>query len=259
MVAIAASDFIASRHVPVPSQVRRARAAALAGAVLLHAIAIVLLLLVQPWKSAAPEPVIYDLVFLQPPAPPPSSAPAEEVQTPTPAPPAAVVEPEPEPVPAPVLKAAPLPPSKPVVRPRPRPQPSAPSPQVAEAPPLAASQPLALSAPAAPPAVASAPAARPAPDPAYAATLLSWLGRYKEYPWAARRRGVQGQVVLRLAVARSGRVAATAIETSSGTDVLDEAALDMVHRAEPLPPLPASFPGDVAEFRVPISFALSQR
>jgi len=89
--------------------------------------------------------------------------------------------------------------------------------------------------------------------------LLSWLDRHKEYPWSARRRGMQGQVVLRLAVARSGKVAETAIETSSGAEVLDRAALDMVERASPLPPLPASVPGDVAEFRVPVSFALSQR
>jgi len=244
------------RHPPSDPWSRRRRGAAFAAAVALHAGVITVLLLAKLPDRRQPEPVVYDLVFVASPAP---AAPVSEaaVQA-TPAPAA-----KPQPAPAPVQTVVPLPPpERPVIN-KLRPPVPLSIPRVAEAP--APSQAAASSATPAPTvssisaAVVNVPTAAPHPpaDPAYAAALLGRLGRYKEYPLVARERGLQGRVILRLAVARSGHVEATSVELSSGAAILDQAALKMVHRADPLPPLPSSFPDKVAEFRVPVDFALA--
>jgi periplasmic protein TonB len=275
---VPASDFVTMRNPPTDPRTRRLRRGALLAAVALHAAVITALMVVKLPGKGPQEPVVYDLVFVPPPAP---SSPASATTAAPPAeasPPVVPATPLAPPPPPPPEVAAPAPPEQmvmplpPPARPRPAPQRPRPAesappqpPQSAEAP----AAPLTAPAPAAPPSAASGPAmagptaptavAHPAPDPAYAAAVLSRLARYKQYPLIAREQRLQGRVVLRLAVARSGHVTATSVERSSGAEVLDDAALDMVHRADPLPPLPASFPGTVAEFRVPVDFALSQR
>jgi periplasmic protein TonB len=67
------------------------------------------------------------------------------------------------------------------------------------------------------------------------AAALSWS---KHYPEAARARGEQGTVRLALVIDRGGHVVSARIIGSSGSAILDEAALDMARRASgrPLPP-----------------------
>lgn len=284
------SDFAAARQLPGDPQATRARLAALTAAVALHA-GLGALLLLAPWKAAPPERVVYDLVFVEPAAPPTAApqspaapqsketaaAPDRSPQTAESSPPPAA-DPQSEqtvalddPVPLPqTAESLPLPsparptrPPKPPVTP-PRVQPprqhtaAAPvtPPAAATAKATASAAALELTAVSANPLPEVAP--HPVSDGTYAARLQTWLDGHKEYPFVARRRGVQGRVVLRLAVARNGKVAEMTIETSSGAEILDRAALDMVHRADPLPPLPASVPGPLAEFRVPIEFVLAQ-
>jgi protein TonB len=64
---------------------------------------------------------------------------------------------------------------------------------------------------------------------------LSWS---KHYPEAARARGEQGTVRLALVIDRGGHVVSARVIGSSGSAILDEAALDMARRASgrPLPP-----------------------
>lgn len=50
------------------------------------------------------------------------------------------------------------------------------------------------------------------------------------YPLAARRRGIEGAVALKVAVDAEGRPQAVAVVASSGSDMLDEAALNAVRR-----------------------------
>ena len=261
-----ASEFVYTRRVPPDAVTRRWRRFGLAAAIALHGGLIALLLVVRPWAAAPPQEIVYDLVFVPPAPPPAAAAPSEEALiTPTLlSPPEPLVEPDPLPVPA-VTTVPELP--KPVPRPHrtPAPQAQPPARSTVEAPSESPAETTSSAASTAPvtaavaPPVAQPPAARPAPDPAYTNTLLTWLDRHKEYPWTARRRGVQGRVVLRLAVARSGAITEARVESSSGAEILDEAAIEMVQRANPVPPLPASFPGDRAEFRVPVEFALSSR
>ncbi len=70
------------------------------------------------------------------------------------------------------------------------------------------------------------------------------------YPEAARRQGIEGQVLVLLLVDASGAVAAARVEESSGHPMLDEAALRAVRQ---LRSLPADTP---REMLLPVSFRL---
>lgn len=90
----------------------------------------------------------------------------------------------------------------------------------------------------------------------YQARLRAWLERHKRYPRQARRRREQGVVVLRFVADRAGAVLDLEVETSSGHPLLDDAALDMVRRAQPLPEMPPGMPESRAEHLLPVRFAL---
>lgn len=77
----------------------------------------------------------------------------------------------------------------------------------------------------------------------YANYLRAWVDRVERignlnYPDEARRRRLGGQVMLSVGVRRDGSVESARILRSSGTPLLDESAIRIVHLAEPFPPLP---------------------
>ena len=90
----------------------------------------------------------------------------------------------------------------------------------------------------------------------YAATLLAWLERHKEYPRSARVRRQQGTVLLYFVMDRNGKVLNRRIEKSSGYSKLDEEALAMLQRAQPLPTMPDTMAKDTLELVVPVEFFL---
>ena len=78
---------------------------------------------------------------------------------------------------------------------------------------------------------------------AWAAYLRDWVDRVERvgnlnYPDEARRRRLQGQVVISVAVRRNGSVERADIVQSSGVRLLDDSALRIARLAEPYPPLP---------------------
>ena len=91
----------------------------------------------------------------------------------------------------------------------------------------------------------------------YGAIVLAWLERHKEYPGRAQQRRQEGVVLLFIAVGREGGVLEARIERSSGYDLLDRAALDMVARAAPLPPVPDDMPQERVEMVVPVQFFMT--
>ena len=91
----------------------------------------------------------------------------------------------------------------------------------------------------------------------YAAVLLAWLERHKKYPRRAQVRRQEGVVLLFVVIDRGGRVLASRIDESSGHGVLDGAAMAMLERAKPLPPIPSDMPGDRIELVVPVQFFMS--
>ena len=90
----------------------------------------------------------------------------------------------------------------------------------------------------------------------YATVLLAWLEQHKEYPRRAQARRQEGVVRLFIAVGRDGTVLEARIEQSAGHKLLDQAALDMLKRAAPLPHPPDTLPGDRVEIVVPVHFFL---
>ena len=78
---------------------------------------------------------------------------------------------------------------------------------------------------------------------AWAGYLREWVDRVERvgnlnYPDEARRRRLQGQVVISVAIRRNGSIERADIVQSSGTPLLDASALRIARLAEPYPPLP---------------------
>jgi protein TonB len=177
-----------------------------------------------------------------------------QVETAEPPPPvevplAEVVLPPPEPPPPVALK----PPGKP--KPPEKAKPAPPKPRSVAAVPEAAP-------PHAPQAVAPAPnvaSALPSAGlPNWKGALLRHLERHKRYPQDAQRTQREGLTTVRFTMSRDGRVLASRTERTSGVASLDQEGLDLLQRAQPLPPLPSDQPGESLELVVPILFQLAR-
>ncbi len=76
-----------------------------------------------------------------------------------------------------------------------------------------------------------------------AAYQVAWVHHIERvgnlnYPDAARRRGLHGDVMLTVVIDTHGQVRGVTVNTSSGYPVLDNAAIRIVHLAAPFPPIP---------------------
>jgi protein TonB len=102
----------------------------------------------------------------------------------------------------------------------------------------------------APSAVASAALA------AYRQQLSALLAQQRSYPRLAAMRGWEGEVRLRLRVARRGNLVAVEVERSSGFDVLDQHARALLAALGDLPPPPGE--GGEIQVVVPINYKLDR-
>lgn len=89
--------------------------------------------------------------------------------------------------------------------------------------------------------------------------LLGHLQRHKRYPAVSQMRRQQGVPYIRFRMDRKGTVLSASLERSGGHAPLDQEALALLQRAQPLPALPDDIAGDTAEFVVPVEFFLKQR
>ncbi len=129
------------------------------------------------------------------------------------------------------------------------------------------------SAPSEPVAAAPVPAASPLPPTAnavptaptrlqadllerYRQRLGELFARQQEYPRVAALRGWEGEVRLRLKVARKGNLVAVQLDRSSGFDVLDQHALAMLEGYGILPALPDGLEANEIQVVVPINYKL---
>lgn len=171
------------------------------------------------------------------------------------------------PAPAPERKVTPLQPEQPKVehpRPEPRPLPAATAAPAAKPVMEPVSEaagdahPMPTSAPAAPPpATVSQAVAEPALEPPrYNAAYLS--NPPPAYPLAARRRGIEGSVLVRAEVSAGGECLRAELKKASGHDMLDQAALEAVRRWRFAPARRGS-QAVVAWVEIPISFRLENQ
>ena len=93
----------------------------------------------------------------------------------------------------------------------------------------------------------------------YLRKVLERIARFKRYPRAARRDGVVGKVTVRFIILADGNLQSWQLVGSSGDSRLDQAALDMLSRASPFPPIPRSLGMGKLELSLPVQFSLSQK
>ena len=82
------------------------------------------------------------------------------------------------------------------------------------------------------------------------------IANAKNYPSKARDKGKQGKALVSFQIGKSGKIIKLLIESSSGHEVLDEAARMAVSNAEPFPPIPEKLNKQFAFLELPISFVL---
>jgi protein TonB len=207
----------------------------LAAALALHAAAIALALQIPPVRSAITRgaPIMVSLI-----TPPKAEAPQEQPK-PRPIPNAKARQPQPV-EPPPVLTAAAEAPVPSLAPPVP------PAPAAVE-----------FAAPPAPPAPAPTPAAAEIPPPVIPPSLnADYLHNpAPAYPPLARRLGEQGKVVLRVLVNSSGTPDRVELRTSSGSRLLDAAALEAVRHWRFVPARQGDQPV-AAWVLIPITFTL---
>jgi len=90
----------------------------------------------------------------------------------------------------------------------------------------------------------------------YRIALISAANRYRRYPAQAMERGWQGRVEVRLSIGANGMIQGAAIRTSSGHQILDDTALDMIRKAKPLTQIPQALRGREFVVDVPVIFDL---
>lgn len=90
----------------------------------------------------------------------------------------------------------------------------------------------------------------------YRRQLVELFARPRAYPRIAALRGWEGEVRLRLKVARRGNLLGIQVDRSSGFEVLDRDALAMLEAQPDLPPLPEALAANEISIVVPINYKL---
>jgi protein TonB len=93
---------------------------------------------------------------------------------------------------------------------------------------------------------------------AYRQRLGELFARHQEYPRVAALRGWEGEVRLRLKVARKGNLLGVVLDRTSGFDVLDQHALAMLEALAGLPPLPEALEANEISVVVPVNYKLKK-
>ena len=88
----------------------------------------------------------------------------------------------------------------------------------------------------------------------YKGKVVAKLRRAKKYPSKARRKNLSGIVQISFTIAKNGSVSGVQIARSSGHQILDQAALDMVRRASPMPKFPSDIRVAKMTLQVPVRF-----
>ncbi|MBY0531082.1 MAG: energy transducer TonB [Xanthobacteraceae bacterium] len=90
----------------------------------------------------------------------------------------------------------------------------------------------------------------------YNAIVLAHLQQFRVYPEQARAAKITGVSTVRFTLGASGNVISVSLAGTSGTGILDQAALAMVQRASPFPPIPPSLGRGSMTFAAPVRFNL---
>jgi protein TonB len=90
----------------------------------------------------------------------------------------------------------------------------------------------------------------------YQSSVVQTLMRYREYPSAARRRGIEGRNMVLLVIERDGTVSLIKMVQESGNRLLDRATEKMIERVKRFPPFPDDLDLERMTLRVPLIYDL---
>jgi len=88
----------------------------------------------------------------------------------------------------------------------------------------------------------------------YRSALLRLIERHKYYPLRARRKGIDGISTVTFTVSRNGNISRIALARSSGTTILDQAAIQTIQRIGQAPPFPADIDRKKWKFEIPLTY-----
>src|SRR5437879_506427 len=91
-------------------------------------------------------------------------------------------------------------------------------------------------------------------DQSYKKRLVEHLNTFKQYPASAGARHASGETLVTFSVDREGKITSSSVVRSSGEIDLDQASLEMLIRAQPLPPFPADMSNTPQRFTMPVIF-----
>lgn len=90
----------------------------------------------------------------------------------------------------------------------------------------------------------------------YNNSLWGAISKHKKYPKIAAMRNWQGEAIVELELDGNGKLKSKKITQSSGHEVLDKQALEMIEKALPLPAPPDALRGTSFTITVPVPFKL---
>jgi periplasmic protein TonB len=89
-------------------------------------------------------------------------------------------------------------------------------------------------------------------------SLVLHLNKHKKYPHEARKGGHEGTAAVSFTLDRSGKVIETRLDQSSGSDLLDKEAIEVLNRASPFPQPPSDVPNVTFQLTLPIQFRIKR-
>lgn len=93
----------------------------------------------------------------------------------------------------------------------------------------------------------------------YTQLISMWINRHKAIFQRAVPAGMKGNIVVRIVIDRMGNIKYFSLDKGMGIPLADNAALDMVRAANPVPPVPANYPGgNMFEFLIPVNYNTTQ-
>jgi len=94
--------------------------------------------------------------------------------------------------------------------------------------------------------------------PQYLDAIRRRIEKFQRYPRFAREAGLEGTTNVLFLVRRDGTVSSVEVQGSSGSKVLDDAAVSAIREASPFPAFPAEQTGDSLRILIPVVFELKE-
>jgi TonB family protein len=97
-----------------------------------------------------------------------------------------------------------------------------------------------------------------AQEPTFMSELSQHIARFRYYPASASILDIQGTAMVSFTLTRDGSLLDLKIMKSAGDEDLDQAALETLKKAQPLPKIPESMTDDKLKFTLPMIYRLSK-